>query len=76
MNLVLLTAEHLKNVCRFGQEALTCSFLVVGEGGYSCSKGTPVEAIIIQRRKSGSIQARGDNCKGKTGQVDSSEVRL
>ncbi|MBI4992315.1 MAG: hypothetical protein HZB99_03785 [Candidatus Harrisonbacteria bacterium] len=60
-----LNEEQLKNICKLGKGEVTCSFLgMIPGSGFSCLKGTPVEAIIWERRDSGKMSAKGDNCSG------------
>lgn len=62
--MVINNQEHLKNICRLGCEAFTCSYLAVGSGGFECLKGTGLEKIIVQRRAQKSMSTLGDNCSG------------
>lgn len=59
-----LSKEHLKDVCRLGGGAHTCSYLVMGTAGFECSKGTGMETMIRERREAGTMNAGGDNCSG------------
>jgi hypothetical protein len=71
-----LTADHVKTICKPGQQGATCSFLSVQGGGFACAKGTPVESFIRQRLAEGTLKAKGDNCDGETGSVPTNEVEL
>jgi len=59
-----LDKEHLKNVCKLGRGAVTCSYLGMGTEGAECLKSTSFQRIINQRRAEKSIRAIGDNCSG------------
>lgn len=56
--------QHLKNVCKFGGGAFTCSYLGMGTQGMECLKGTGLQQVIDQRRAENSMRAMGDNCSG------------
>lgn len=64
-----LTKVHVDEVCRPGQQGLTCAFAVVGGDGYECSKGTGIEVTIRQRMALGTMVSKGDNCEGRVGAV-------
>lgn len=55
---------QLEQVCRPGEGAFTCSFLVFGPEGFGCAKTTSLEGLIRQRRAERSMNAMGDNCDG------------
>ncbi len=57
-----LDEKQIKNVCRPGQGAKTCSFLLAGPDGMECAKGTPLEGMIWARRST--MNAKGENCSG------------
>lgn len=59
-----INENHLKNVCKLGGGAFTCSYLMMGAEGAECSKGTGFQRIIDQRRAEKSMRAMGDNCSG------------
>ena len=58
----LLERDILITRCKPGQGAVTCSFLSAGGAGWSCTKGTELEAIFRARRPQ--MVAQGDNCSG------------
>lgn len=58
-----IDAKHLKNVCRLGDGAFTCSYLGMGDG-FECLKGTGFQKTIDQRRAKKSMRAMGDNYSG------------
>jgi hypothetical protein len=72
MQPTILTADHVKNTCKPGKGAHTCSYLAAGLDGFTCAKGTPTEAIIRQRQST--MKAQGDNCSGATGSVKIADV--
>lgn len=71
----ILTEEHVRQICKFGQGESTCSFLIVHpKGGWGCAKGTSMEPGIWQRRTEGSLGSKGDNCSGPPDFKSISEV--
>jgi hypothetical protein len=36
-------SEHVKNVCKIGQGAACCRYLMAGPGGFECAKIAPAE---------------------------------
>ena len=68
----ILTAQHIKSTCKPGKGLETCSYITICPDGYVCCKGTPTEAIILQRQST--MTAQGDNCLGTTGSVPMKEV--
>lgn len=73
---MILTSDHIKNVCKIGQGELTCSYLLMGADGYRCCKGTEIENIILQRLAAGTMKSKGDNCEGTTGAVKYENVDI
>lgn len=64
---MIIPDDHLEGVCRRGQGAATCAFIIMVPGsGFECAKGTPFEAVLRQRRDAGQLTAQGDNCPGLT----------
>lgn len=56
--------EHVRSVCRLGQGADCCRYLVMGDG-FQCVKLVPsAQATIDQRVAAGAFTAQGDNCEG------------
>ena len=56
----------VQDVCKPGSPS-TCSFLLMGEGGWQCAKSPGNEGfrrILESRRVAGTIKAMGDNCDG------------
>ena len=63
----VIPADMLKDVCRIGEGADCCRFIVGGGGGLQCAKHEPVLVEQILRRvDAGLFTARGDNCEGLT----------
>lgn len=55
--------EHVKNVCKIGQGAECCKYLLLGSGGFECGKLTAKETI--DKLWNSTKNAQGDNCEGK-----------
>lgn len=55
--------DHVMKVCRSTKPGGTCSYLMMS-GGWVCAKGTPMEAVIQERRKARTMNAMGNNCEG------------
>ncbi len=60
---MVLSKDHVKNVCRFGKPN-GCCFLTLGAAGPECAKGTEIEAVIRSRLAHGSMRSTSDNCSG------------
>lgn len=60
----IVTIEHAKTICKLGQGTNVCSFLIGGQDGFECAKGTIWQASIAERRAAKSMKATGDNCPG------------
>lgn len=57
--------ECARSVCKIGQGAACCRYLLLGPLGWNCAKGTTLrrhldEAVAMRR-----MVARGDNCEGR-----------
>lgn len=60
-----LTDDYAKNTCKWGQRAATCRYLTMDANGWGCAKLVPdMRAYLDGRVERGTINARGDNCKG------------
>ena len=57
--------KHVKNVCKIGQGADCCKYLVAGGKGFECAKHDPSDKAVIDANWSESNVAQGDNCDGK-----------
>jgi hypothetical protein len=57
--------DYVKTICKIGQGALCCRYIVGGPQGLECAKHEPELAAQINRRvAAGAFTARGDNCDG------------
>ncbi len=54
--------DTLKEVCKMGQAADCCRYIIVGERGIECAKGTVWQDIVDGNIKN--MVAQGDNCEG------------
>ncbi len=74
------TPDHVQTVCRPGQGAQTCRYLSIGPGRdgvrYGCEKATSVRQTIDQRIKEGTMNSRGDNCRGILGFIADNQADL
>lgn len=61
--IALVSSEQLK-LCRIGQGAACCRYLVCGGRGFECEKHGELRATLDQRAAAGQMVARGDNCEG------------
>jgi hypothetical protein len=60
-----VTDDWAKGVCRIGQGAACCRYLVMGPGGWDCAKPHgQTRAMLDKRVAAGQLSARGDNCEG------------
>jgi hypothetical protein len=58
-----ITDQHRDEVCKIGQRAECCRFLIYGDG-FECAKNSSLHADITARVVDGSMGSRGDNCGG------------
>lgn len=56
--------DQVKNVCKIGQGADCCRYLMFGDG-FECARNTATAAILDMRVLAKTMIARGDNCDGK-----------
>lgn len=57
---VRMTGDEAKEICRIGQGAECCAFLVVGRNGFGCIRlFYPVNGIIFSRLEKGTMNAKG-----------------
>jgi len=62
--------DHLKAVCKMGEGAACCRFVVAGAEGIECAKHQEEIAAEINRRvAAGAFTAQGDNCPGFGGEA-------
>lgn len=68
MSSAIIPDDHLKAVCRIGQRADCCRYIVrelFSAGPYECAKHDQTLKEQIDRRHAAvSMIARGDNCEG------------
>lgn len=56
---------YVRNVCKIGQDAACCRYLIMDRGEWTCAKVIPADkAFIDDRVGRGQMHARGDNCPG------------
>lgn len=61
---------HIKEVCKIGQGAECCKYLVVGEEGFQCCKTDPLNKKIIDDNwRNTPHVAQGDNCEGVSDEI-------
>lgn len=59
-------SEYIKQVCRIGQMAYCCKYLVCGAEGFECMKVNPANKAIVDRSWATTEHvAQGDNCEGQ-----------
>ncbi len=58
--------DHIKNVCKIGQGIECCRYLVMGSDGFECVKGSQLAFTLDTRAESKTMNARGNNCEGKS----------
>lgn len=61
---ILQREEWIRGVCRIGQRAECCRYLVCDGGGFDCAKHTDSAVYLDLRVLSNTINAQGDNCPG------------
>lgn len=67
--------DYAKTVCKFGEGAACCRYLMGGPNGVECAKlQPPYKAMIDERVAEGSFTARADNCPGKADLYDETSV--
>ncbi len=60
----LVGEQHVNSVCRIGEAAQTCAFLLMSPKGPACAKATSYENTIRRRLGENTSVAKGDNCSG------------
>lgn len=59
-------SEYIKQVCKIGQEASCCKYLVLGAGGFECMKADLANKKIVDDNWATTEHvAQGDNCEGQ-----------
>ena len=61
---VIVDTKHLTTVCRLGEGAACCRYVVASGGGIMCAKHDEIASRLDQYAVSGAMVARGDNCPG------------
>jgi hypothetical protein len=57
--------DQVKNICRIGQGANCCKYLVIGQDGFECMKVNKDDKIVVDESwKRYEHVAQGDNCEG------------
>ena len=59
--LSVLSEEKIHDVCKIGQGALCCKYLLVSSDGFHCGKNSEFRNILQNRTN---MVAKGDNCEG------------
>ena len=59
-----LSNKHFHKVCKSGQGADCCRYVVAGSKGIECAKFSSLKEILDKRVAEESMVARGDNCAG------------
>ncbi|MDO8686828.1 MAG: hypothetical protein Q7K11_01300 [Candidatus Berkelbacteria bacterium] len=62
---LVLTADHINNVCKIGCGEATCKYLVVSDG-FQCAKGSRISMVWGIEFKN-DMKSKGDNCPGRMG---------
>jgi hypothetical protein len=57
--------DWARTVCKTGQGAECCRYLVMAPNGWSCAKHTGLKAYLDRRVVTNTIRAQGDNCLGR-----------
>ena len=58
--------DQLKNKCKLQYGTQTCRYIVLGEEGFICVKGTKFQSSIDNLATKKQMVARGNNCPGLT----------
>lgn len=61
---IIIPEDKFFLLCKAGKGEATCSFLILGKGGFMCAKGTDFQPEIDRRRAAGKMGAMGNNCSG------------
>ena len=68
-NKIHMRTDYLTKICKIGQGAACCRYIVAGGNGISCAKLTGLKTTIDQRVADGKFTATSDNCEGKDEKV-------
>ena len=66
--------KYLKEVCKIGQGAECCRYLIAGHKGLECAKLTDLKKTIDLRVEAKMFTAIADNCEGKEIDVNLSNI--
>jgi len=56
--------DHLKTICKIGQGAACCRYIVGGHEGITCAKNEDIGRLLDRRVALKLMKAQGDNCPG------------
>lgn len=59
-------AKTIKDVCKIGQGAACCKYLLLGAKGFECGKINEEWRKVVDDNWNPRKTAQGDNCEGKT----------
>ena len=59
--ITLLTDEEVERLCRPGEGANTCSWIVIGRHGFECTIHDK-HPVILRRLAAGTFRAKRDGC--------------
>ena len=60
----IVNQEYADEVCKMGQEAACCRYLMAGPDGLECAKSPGNEGFRALLRTREGMTAQGDNCNG------------
>lgn len=67
---------HIRDVCKHGSGEAACRYLVIIGGKQKCGKFGPARDLIDRRVAEDSMAAKGNNCDGIAGILQSNAVSL
>lgn len=57
--------DHVRLICKIGQEEKCCKYLVMGTKGFECMKANPESKKVVDDNWSRNAHvSQGDNCNG------------
>ena len=59
--------SHVDDVCKKGQGAATCRYLMYSSNGFVCGKNGEMRELVDRRAREGTMTAQSDNCEGVLG---------
>lgn len=63
VTVLLLTGDEVKSICRVGQGAKCCPYVLVGHEGFECWRmNYPDNGFIVNRIMEGTMNAKGPAC--------------